>query len=214
MARRLWRFSFGPLSSTKTMREVEESLLSGHAGEDRISDHMGDAPRVGGFGCILFACDLLAGRDVPQTILGRHMARVRTQQPAGQNELRVGCLPSVEVGPNVRIADRLGKACGVHGQKKNRTGEIVGDDASDLVGALLVYERGDGDGHGFEIRPGMNIDVACLGGRRGQAEGCRRQRHRREDGDAKNKKNKIHRGLSRAKNDPSPFGIIERRLAD
>ena len=77
IARRLWRFSFGPLSSTKTIREFEESLLSGHAGEDRVGDHMRDAARVGGLGGILLTGDLLAGRDVPQTDTGPSHAQCR-----------------------------------------------------------------------------------------------------------------------------------------
>ena len=70
MARRLTRRSFGPVSSTNTMRRVEIALLAGEALVDRVGDDVRDAPPVVRRGEILLAGQLLAGEHVPQPELG------------------------------------------------------------------------------------------------------------------------------------------------
>ena len=140
---------------------------------------MRDPPGVGCFRCILLARHLFAGRDVPEAELGGDLAGARFQHAAGQDELRVHRFPGVEAGPHIRICDLFGKAGRIDRQQEYRTGEIVSDDAADLLRAFVACEGRDRHRHRFEIRARMHIDVACggEGGRGGESnERCAEQR--------------------------------------
>jgi len=67
-ASRLWRFFFGPVSSTKTTR-IEKSLLAGHRENTASAIHVRDAAAFAASVRILLTGDLLAVRGVPQTEL-------------------------------------------------------------------------------------------------------------------------------------------------
>ena len=194
---------------------VEKALLAGDAREHRVGDHVRDAARVRGVGRVLLARDLLAARGVPQAELRGDAPAVLLQHAAGQHELRVDRLPGVDVGRGVRIGDRLGKARRIDRQKEDRTSEIVADDAADLVARLFAGERRDGDRHGFEIRAGVDIDVARRRARRraGESRGGRARSaasaERRETNT-----NGVHWAISRDNNDGAPSCVIGRRPAD
>ena len=96
------RRSFGPVSSTKTMRRVEIALLAGQALIDRVGNDVRDAPPVVGRGEILFAVELLAGKHIPETELGLQPSVALARDPAGDQCLRIDRAPVGESAARYR----------------------------------------------------------------------------------------------------------------
>ena len=127
------RLSFGPVSSTKTTRRVEEALVAGEARVDRVRDDVGDAAPVVRVGEVLLAGELLAGEHVPQAELGLEPAGRVAGDAAGDERLGVDDLPATRSAARRRGSTTFStKAFLSMGVKTPERLQVVGDHAGDL----------------------------------------------------------------------------------
>ena len=142
---------------------------------------MGHAPGVGVIGEELLAGHLLAGKSVPQPVLGADAAIGLLADAAGDQRLRIDHLPVVEARRGVRARYLFDEGALVDRREQAGPLQVGGDDFRDLRAQRIV---------GLEIRDGdrQRLDIALVdveldegpglqggGGRHAHRHSCNRQ---------------------------------------
>ena len=107
---------------------------------------MRDTPRVGVIGEELLAGKLLAGKGVPQPILGADAAVGLLADAAGDQRLGVDHLPVVEAGSGIRVRDFLDEGALVDRREQTGAFQVRTDDVGNLGAKRIpALKIGDGD---------------------------------------------------------------------
>ena len=171
IARRLRRFSFGPDSSTKTMRVSKKPPIAGDLGVDRVRDDVADAAAE--VGSVKYCCPAICWPA--STSQSRNSALSRPEvarDAAGHQRLRAAAFQASKRGAASK-GGPLGKALLVDRHEIARALQVVGDDRRDASAEIaLAGEIGDGDRHRLERAAGADPRVELR--RRGQRAGEQR----------------------------------------
>ena len=120
---------------------VEIALLAGERFIDRVGDDVGDAPPIVRRCEVLFAVELLAGKNVPQPELGFEPPIALPGNAAGDQRLRTDHPPIGETRDRIAVGDPLDEGLRIDRREQPAALEIVGDDGGDVVGGFALAGR-------------------------------------------------------------------------
>ena len=154
IARRLTRFCFGPVSSMKTMREVEIALFERQLFPNLVRDDVTNAPPVRRRRGELLTGHLLVEHHVPEAEFGPHASILDLRHPPDDERLRAGAAPVGEPRGRIEVADPFDKTLWVERLEEAGAFEVGRDDAGDVgrEAWILAKERRNGDWSWPDIR--------------------------------------------------------------